>query len=172
MLALIPESKAALENVNVFKKAWVDQVKTFMDAVDDIISVQDFLSVVENHILEDVKVCCKAMQVIETTKDSGHLLLKSRFSLSHTLEQLWLIFFAGPGLEDCGGELPDNLPEVGPPLRRGGRRHGQIRAGALHRQGGPLGVFSYFLMPPLHSGARTRLNYILFINCRKHIAHS
>lgn len=65
MLAQIPESKAALENVNVFKKAWVDQVKTFMDAVDDIISVQDFLSVVENHILEDVKVCCKAMQVCE-----------------------------------------------------------------------------------------------------------
>ena len=40
----------------------MSQVKTFMDAVDDIISVQDFLSVVENHILEDVKVCCKAMQ--------------------------------------------------------------------------------------------------------------
>ena len=33
-----------------------------MDAVDDVISVQDFLSVVENHILEDVKTCCKAMQ--------------------------------------------------------------------------------------------------------------
>jgi len=62
VLADIPESKAALENVNVFKKAWVDQVKTFMDAVDDVISVQDFLSVVENHILEDVKTCCKAMQ--------------------------------------------------------------------------------------------------------------
>ena len=76
VLADIPESKAALENVNVFKKAWVDQVltswskssrskslaqvKTFMDAVDDVISVQDFLSVVENHILEDVKTCCKA----------------------------------------------------------------------------------------------------------------
>ena len=40
----------------------MSQVKTFMDAVDDLISVQDFLSVVENHILEDVKTCCKAMQ--------------------------------------------------------------------------------------------------------------
>ena len=28
VLADIPESKAALENVNVFKKAWVDQVLT------------------------------------------------------------------------------------------------------------------------------------------------
>ena len=80
VLADIPESKAALENVNVFKKAWVDQVltswskssrskslaqvKTFMDAVDDVISVQDFLSVVENHILEDVKTCCKAHMII------------------------------------------------------------------------------------------------------------
>ena len=79
VLADIPESKAALENVNVFKKAWVDQVltswsksswskslsqvKTFMDAVDDVISVQDFLSVVENHILEDVKTCCKAIYI-------------------------------------------------------------------------------------------------------------
>ena len=29
VLAEIPESKAALENVNVFKKAWVDQVQKF-----------------------------------------------------------------------------------------------------------------------------------------------
>ena len=42
----------------------LSQVKTFMDAVDDVISVQDFLSVVENHILEDVKSCCKAHMMI------------------------------------------------------------------------------------------------------------
>lgn len=41
----------------------LSQVKTFMDAVDDVISVQDFLSVVENHILEDVKTCCKAIYI-------------------------------------------------------------------------------------------------------------
>jgi len=58
----IPDSKAAQENVNMFKKSWVDQVKIFMDAVDDIISVNYFLNVVENHVLEDVKLCCQSME--------------------------------------------------------------------------------------------------------------
>ena len=58
----IPDSKAAQENVNMFKKSWVDQVKIFMDAVDDIISVNYFLNVVENHVLEDVKHCCQSME--------------------------------------------------------------------------------------------------------------
>ena len=86
VLAQIPDSKAALENVNVFKKAWVDQVKTFMDAVDDIISVRDFLSVVENHILEDVKICCKAMQVCNR---SGNLCVHGSFR--PTTPGQWLI---------------------------------------------------------------------------------
>merc|ERR1719471_1484124 len=58
----IPDSKAAQENVQIFKKSWVDQVKIFMDAVDDIICVVYFLNVVENHVLDDVKLCCKAME--------------------------------------------------------------------------------------------------------------
>ena len=58
----IPDSKAAQENVNMFKKSWVEQVKIFMDAVDDIISVNYFLNVVENHVLEDVKHCCRSME--------------------------------------------------------------------------------------------------------------
>merc|ERR1711962_22201 len=72
ILAHIPESKAAMENVNVFKKAWVEQVRTFMDAVDDLINVRDFLSVGENHVLEDVKTCCKAMQVQDIGKVGEH----------------------------------------------------------------------------------------------------
>ena len=58
----IPDSKAAQENVQIFKKSWVDQVKIFMDAVDDVISVVYFLNVVENHVLDDVKRCCRAME--------------------------------------------------------------------------------------------------------------
>ena len=63
----IPDSKAAQENVQIFKKSWVDQVKIFMDSVDDVISVVYFLGVAENHVLEDVKRCCRAMETREVT---------------------------------------------------------------------------------------------------------
>ena len=62
VFSCIPDSKAAQENVQIFKKSWVDQVKIFMDAVDDVISVVYFLNVVENHVLDDVKRCCRAME--------------------------------------------------------------------------------------------------------------
>ena len=62
VFSFIPDSKAAQENVQIFKKCWVEQVKIFMDAVDDVISVVYFLNVVENHVLDDVKRCCRAME--------------------------------------------------------------------------------------------------------------
>ena len=46
------------------------QVRILTDAVDDIVTVDDFLAVSENHILEDVNKCCLALQVL-------FLLLKS-----------------------------------------------------------------------------------------------
>ena len=58
----IPDSKAAQENVQMFKKCWVEQVKIFMDAVDDVVCINYFLAVVENNVLEDVKRCCGAME--------------------------------------------------------------------------------------------------------------
>ena len=58
----IPDSKAAQENVQMFKKCWVEQVKIFMDAVDDVVCINHFLAVVENNVLEDVKRCCGAME--------------------------------------------------------------------------------------------------------------
>ena len=67
----IPDSKAAQENVQVFKKCWVEQVKIFMDAVDDVVCINHFLAVVENNVLEDVKRCCGAME----NRQSGDLSL-------------------------------------------------------------------------------------------------
>ena len=52
----------------------MDQVKIYMDAVDDIISVVYFLNVVENHVLDDVKLCCHAME----NKDMSLLVRCSR----------------------------------------------------------------------------------------------
>ena len=48
--------------MEVFRDAWETQVCILTDAVDDIVTVDDFLSVSENHILEDVNKCCLALQ--------------------------------------------------------------------------------------------------------------
>ena len=62
ILAARPKSKVAKENMKVFKLAWADQVGILTDAVDDITTVDDFLAVSENHILEDVNRCVAALQ--------------------------------------------------------------------------------------------------------------
>ena len=62
ILASRPRSKVAQENMEVFRDAWETQVCILTDAVDDIVTVDDFLSVSENHILEDVNKCCLALQ--------------------------------------------------------------------------------------------------------------
>merc|ERR1740129_576248 len=62
ILASRPRSKVAQENMEVFKEAWENQVRILTDSVDDITTVDDFLAVSENHILEDVNKCCLALQ--------------------------------------------------------------------------------------------------------------
>jgi catenin alpha len=62
ILASRPRSKVAQDNMEVFKQAWEGQVRILTDAVDDIVTVDDFLAVSENHILEDVNRCCAALQ--------------------------------------------------------------------------------------------------------------
>jgi len=62
ILASRPRSKVAQENMQVFQEAWEKQVRILTDAVDDIVTVDDFLAVSENHILEDVNKCCLALQ--------------------------------------------------------------------------------------------------------------
>uniref|UniRef100_M4A6T6 Catenin (cadherin-associated protein), alpha 1 n=1 Tax=Xiphophorus maculatus TaxID=8083 RepID=M4A6T6_XIPMA len=61
-LAAKPNSKVAQDNMDVFKDQWEKQVRVLTDAVDDITSIDDFLSVSENHILEDVNKCVIALQ--------------------------------------------------------------------------------------------------------------
>ena len=46
----------------MFRDAWINQVRILTDAVDDITTVDDFLAVSENHILEDVNSCVQAFQ--------------------------------------------------------------------------------------------------------------
>ncbi|KAL8622357.1 Catenin alpha-2 [Nucella lapillus] len=62
VLAARPRSKAAQENMEIFKEAWEKQVRLLTDSVDDITTIHDFLAVSENHILEDVNKCVIALQ--------------------------------------------------------------------------------------------------------------
>jgi len=61
-LAARPRSKVAQENMEVFREAWENQVRILTEAVDDITTIDDFLAVSENHILEDVNKCVLALQ--------------------------------------------------------------------------------------------------------------
>uniref|UniRef100_A0A8C7ZJN3 Catenin (cadherin-associated protein), alpha 1 n=1 Tax=Oryzias sinensis TaxID=183150 RepID=A0A8C7ZJN3_9TELE len=61
-LAAKPNSKVGLDNMDLFKEQWEKQVRVLTDAVDDITSIDDFLCVSENHILEDVNKCVIALQ--------------------------------------------------------------------------------------------------------------
>lgn len=62
ILAARPKSKVAQENMNSFRDAWDNHVRILTEAVDDITTIDDFLSVSESHILEDVNKCVLALQ--------------------------------------------------------------------------------------------------------------
>ncbi|XP_065218562.1 catenin alpha isoform X2 [Planococcus citri] len=62
ILAARPRSKVAQENMDVFRDAWENQVRVLTEAVDDITTIDDFLAVSENHILDDVNKCVHSLQ--------------------------------------------------------------------------------------------------------------
>ncbi|XP_037919348.1 catenin alpha isoform X2 [Hermetia illucens] len=62
ILAARPNSKVAQENMDAYRAAWENQVRILTEAVDDITTIDDFLAVSENHILEDVNKCVLALQ--------------------------------------------------------------------------------------------------------------
>ena len=76
VLASRPRSKVAQEPLHVFTDAWITQVRILTDAVDDITTVDDFLAVSENHILEDVNKCVAALQVCHVTLKSNFVVVR------------------------------------------------------------------------------------------------
>lgn len=62
VLAARVRSRVAQENASAFARAWEAAVRLLTDAVDDITTIDDFLAVSENHILEDVNKCVVALQ--------------------------------------------------------------------------------------------------------------
>ena len=72
ILAVRPQSKVAQENMDAFKEAWKRSVQLLTDSVDDILDIHEFLSVSENHILEDINRCVAALrekdsEILDTT---------------------------------------------------------------------------------------------------------
>ncbi|XP_073848539.1 catenin alpha isoform X1 [Musca autumnalis] len=63
ILTVRPNSKVAHENMTAYRQAWEVQVRILTEAVDDITTIDDFLAVSENHILEDVNKCVMALQM-------------------------------------------------------------------------------------------------------------
>lgn len=61
ILAARPRSKAAQDNMDVFRDQWETQVRLLTEAVDEITTIDDFLAVSESHILEDVNRCVMAL---------------------------------------------------------------------------------------------------------------
>lgn len=62
ILVVRPNSKVAQENMDAYRVSWENQVRILTEAVDDITTIDDFLAVSENHILEDVNACVRALQ--------------------------------------------------------------------------------------------------------------
>uniref|UniRef100_F1KVE0 Protein humpback-1 n=1 Tax=Ascaris suum TaxID=6253 RepID=F1KVE0_ASCSU len=55
------DSQVARDNMDAFKDVWLDKVRLLTMAVDELISVDDFLAVSEAHIIEDVKIGIQAV---------------------------------------------------------------------------------------------------------------
>ena len=62
ILAAQPQSVVARENMDTFKKEWESQVQLLLDAVDDITTIDDYLSVLDNEMYDDVNQYVIALQ--------------------------------------------------------------------------------------------------------------
>ena len=56
------EVEAAHTNMEVFRSDWEEAVTVLTEAVDNIVTVHDFLAVSESHILEDLRASCIALR--------------------------------------------------------------------------------------------------------------
>ena len=63
LLCAYRSSSEVLQNMNAFKDAWLNQVNLLTMAIDDILPIDDFLSVCENSIYEDITKCVHALSI-------------------------------------------------------------------------------------------------------------
>ena len=68
ILCLHNTSKEALQNMEIIRDAWISDVKLLTLAIDDIISVNDFLLICENEILNYINNCLVHLQANKSTE--------------------------------------------------------------------------------------------------------
>lgn len=79
VLGEFPDSNEAQKNMELFRSSWVGQVKLFTLALDDLTSINDFLSVNENLILKDINKCITAVSELNPVDLNHHAeLVKQR----------------------------------------------------------------------------------------------
>lgn len=86
-LAARPQSKVAQDNMDVFKDQWEKQVRILTEAVDDITSVDDFLSV-SGKMEADCYIPLFCEINVEYFLSSGEQEIKQPFCI-HTIETLY-----------------------------------------------------------------------------------
>ncbi len=72
ILCSFSDSEDARKNMEVYKQAWIKELKLLNLAMDDITSINDFLSVSEAQILQDIKNCINALYNLDA-KEFSHL---------------------------------------------------------------------------------------------------
>ena len=61
-ILIFRENKAVVYYQKNFRRKWEGEVQNLTDAVDEIVTIGDFLAVSEAHVLEDVTQCVQALQ--------------------------------------------------------------------------------------------------------------
>lgn len=78
-LAAKPNSKVAQDNMDLFKEQWEKQVRVLTDAVDDITSIDDFLSVSGKFCVStqnlNIKCCWNCVSLSLPTNNFFHVVL-------------------------------------------------------------------------------------------------
>ena len=69
--------------MEMFRDTWEKHVRLLTEAVDEITTIEDFLAVSENHILEDINLCIQAM--VERNPD--------RMSIDFLFKKEIIVFF-------------------------------------------------------------------------------
>ncbi len=85
-MAARPQSKVAQDNMDVFKDQWEKQVRILTEAVDDITSVDDFLSV-SGKMETDCYILCFCEATIEYLLPGGEQENKQSLCI-HTIKTL------------------------------------------------------------------------------------
>ena len=68
ILCSFSQSDDARQNMDIYRQAWMQELKLLILAIDDIMSINDFLAVSERQILHDINECIHALNSLNATQ--------------------------------------------------------------------------------------------------------